>query len=69
MKHGDDWYVLELCEVLESIIDVGAPFYELEGRRGVITTMTDAEKGSLVMDFAFDGGDGEFEEMQTLTDT
>ena len=47
VKNGDAWFVLELCEPLESIVDPGASFYELEGSRDVITILTDAEKDSL----------------------
>ena len=53
VKNGDAWFVLELCEPLESIVDPGASFYELEGSRDVITILTDAEKDPLVMGFCF----------------
>ena len=48
--HGQ-WYVLELCEPLEGIIDPAAEFYGYEGRRDVITIITDAEKDPRVMGF------------------
>ena len=33
VQDGDHWYVLELCEPLDSIIDLGAEFYGYEGDR------------------------------------
>jgi hypothetical protein len=53
--------VLELCEPLESIVDPGASFYELEGSRDVITILTDAEKDPLVMSFASEGDENKLQ--------
>ena len=53
--------MLELCEPLESIVDPGASFYELEGSRDVITILTDAEKDPLVMGFALEGDENELQ--------
>jgi hypothetical protein len=61
VKNGDAWFVLELCEPLESIVDPGASFYELEGSRDVITILTDAEKDPLVMGFALEGDENELQ--------
>lgn len=61
VNNGDAWFVLELCEPLESIVDPGASFYELEGSRDVITILTGAEKDPGVMGFALEGDDNELQ--------
>ena len=61
VKNGDAWFVLELCEPLECIVNPGASFYELEGSRDVITILTDAEKDPRVMGFALEGDEGELQ--------
>ena len=42
---GDDgnWYVLELCKPLHSLIDMTAEFYGYEGAREVLTFITEGE--------------------------
>ena len=51
------WYVTELCEQLEQLVQLDAGFHGLEGRRNVITFITDAEKDPLVLGFALTDGD------------
>ena len=48
---GDDkkWYVVELCERLDGLIQYDAEFYEMSGKRNIITLLTDGEKDPLVM--------------------
>eukprot|EP00435_Cladocopium_sp_Y103_P024696 s2951_g6.t1 len=56
---GDDrkWYVTELCEQLEALIQLDAEFHGLKGKRNVITFITDAEKDPRVMGFALTDGE------------
>ena len=51
LKDSGEWYVLELCEPLDGIIDPTAEFYGYEGSRDVITIITDAEKDPSIMGF------------------
>ena len=48
---GDDkkWYVVELCERLDGLIQYDAEFYEMSCKRNIITILTDGEKDPLVM--------------------
>ena len=48
---GNDhkWYVVELCERLDGLIQLDAEFHELTGKRNVVTILTDGEKDPLVM--------------------
>ena len=50
---GDDrkWYVVELCERLDGLIQLDAEFHELSGKRNVVTILTDGEKDPMVMGF------------------
>lgn len=43
------WYVMELCEPLDSLIDLTAPFYGYEGPRDTLTIITDSEKDPVLM--------------------
>ena len=48
------WCVLELDEPLGMIIQLDAPFHELEGQRSVITIVTTGEKQPALMGFNFE---------------
>ena len=45
------WYVLELCEQLDGLVQLDAEFHEMHGRRNVITFVTDSEKDPMVLGF------------------
>ena len=51
VQKDNEWHVLELCEPLESLVDLSAEFYGLAGDRFIITIITSAEKDPLVMGF------------------
>ena len=51
IRDAGEWYVLELCEPLETLIDPSAEFHGYEGSRDLITIITDSEKDPLVMGF------------------
>ena len=51
IQHEGQWLVMELCEPLDSIIDLSAEFYGFEGDRFVVTVITTAEKAPHVMGF------------------
>ena len=46
------WYVMELCEQLEGLVQLDSQFHELHGRRNVITFITESEKDPRVMGFS-----------------
>eukprot|EP00435_Cladocopium_sp_Y103_P044674 s1582_g12.t1 len=50
-KDDKKWYVVELCERLDGLIQLDAEFYELKGKRNVVTILTDGEKDPMVMGF------------------
>ena len=54
LVEGNDrkWYVTELCEQLEGLIQLEAEFYGFRGKRDVITFITDAEKDPVVLGFS-----------------
>eukprot|EP00435_Cladocopium_sp_Y103_P028972 s2794_g7.t1 len=52
--HGE-WYVLELCEALDSLVDLGAEIYGYEGPRDLLTVITDSEKDPVLMGFSLLG--------------
>ena len=54
---GDDkkWYVVEPRESVPDLIQLDAEFHELQGRRYVITILTDGEKDPMVYGFQTDG--------------
>ena len=45
------WYVVELCERVSELIQLDAEFHEMQGKRNVITILTNGEKDSMVMGF------------------
>ena len=49
--HGPAWYVMELCESLEQIIDLQAQFHGFAGNREILTMITDVEKAPQLMGF------------------
>ena len=53
---GNDkrWYVTELCEQLEGLVQLDAEFHGFRGKRNVITFITSAEKDPLVLGFSLD---------------
>ena len=53
LVEGDDkrWYVVELCERLDGLIQLDSEFYELQGKRNILTILTDGEKDPMVMGF------------------
>ena len=53
MKDKGEWFVLELCEPLASLVDMTASFHEFEGERNVSTFITDGEKDPKVLGFAW----------------
>jgi hypothetical protein len=54
LVEGNDkkWYVMELCEQLEGLIQSGAQFHEMRGRRNIVTFITDTEKDPRVLGFS-----------------
>ena len=53
-EHGE-WYVLELCEPLEGLIDLGADVFGYDGPRDLLTIITEGEKDPVLMGFKFQG--------------
>ena len=51
IKDGDQWLVMELCEPLETLIDLAAEFHGYEGDRFIITVITPSERPPNVMGF------------------
>ena len=54
LVEGNDkkWYVMELCEKLEELVQLDSEFHGMRGRRNIITFITDAEKDPLVLGFS-----------------
>ena len=52
--HGE-WYVLELCEPLEGLIDLGADVYGYDGPRDLLTIITEGENDPVLMGFKLQG--------------
>ena len=48
---GGKWFVVELCERLDELIQLDAEFHELQGKRNIITILTDGERDPGVMGF------------------
>jgi hypothetical protein len=42
---------MEVCEPLETLVDLSAPFYVYEGPRDTLTIITDSEKDPVLMGF------------------
>eukprot|EP00435_Cladocopium_sp_Y103_P064564 s72_g26.t1 len=53
VKDKGEWFVLELCENLSTVVDLPAPFHEFEGERSVLTFISDGEKDPKVLGFAW----------------
>ena len=51
IRDGEQWSVMELCEPLESIIDLSAEFHGYNGDRYVVTVITTAERPPHAMGF------------------
>ena len=54
LVQGDDkkWYVLELCERLDGLVQLDTEFHGMHGNRNVVTVITDGDKDPRVMGFA-----------------
>lgn len=57
LAQGNDkkWYVLELCERMDELVQLDASFHEFQGERNVITMViiiTDGEKDAKLMGFS-----------------
>ena len=46
------WYVMELCEMLEGLVQLEAQFHDMAGRRNIITIITESEKDPHMMGFS-----------------
>ena len=57
LVEGDDqkWYVLELCERLDGLVQYDAEFHDMNGKRNVITIITNGEQDPKTDGF-HDGG-------------
>ena len=53
------WQVVELCERWDWLIQLDAEFYELPGKRNIITILTDGEKDPIVMGFTLVDGEAQ----------
>ena len=53
VKDGNDWFCLELCEKLTTLVDLAAPFHDFEGERSVLTFNSDGEKDPRVLGFVW----------------
>jgi hypothetical protein len=51
IQDNNQWLVLELCEPLESLVDLSAEFHGYEGDRYILTIVTTAERPPQVMGF------------------
>ena len=51
IQDNNQWLVLELCEPLESLIDLSAEFHGYEGDRYILTIITFSERPPQVMGF------------------
>ena len=55
IRDKGEWYVLELCELLETLVDLNAEIYGYDGPRDIITVITDTEKDPALMGFSLLG--------------
>ena len=44
LRDVGEWYVFELCEPMNALVDLGAESYGYEGPRDLLTIITDADK-------------------------
>ena len=51
IQDDGQWFVLELCEPIDALIDLSADFHGYVGDRYIITIITSAERHPLVMGF------------------
>ena len=61
IKDGDQWLVMELCEPLESIIDLSAEFHGYNGDTYIVTVITTAERPPHAMGFRLMDDDEDFQ--------
>ena len=55
IRDAGEWYVLELCELLENLVDLNAEIYGYDGPRDLLTVITDEEKDPVLMGFSLLG--------------
>ena len=51
VRDGGQWLVMELCERLDTLVDLSSEFHGLAGGRYVLTIITDSERPLQVMGF------------------
>ena len=52
VQDGGKWYVMELCERLDGLIQLDSEFHAMQGNRNIITFITDTEKDPMVLGFS-----------------
>ena len=57
LRDMGQWYVLELCEPFETLVDMNAEIYGYDGPRNLLTIITDSEKEPAMMGFSLLGDD------------
>ena len=55
IRDKGEWYVLELCELLETLVGLNAEIYGYDGPQNLLTAITDAEKDPALMGFSLLG--------------
>ena len=68
LVQGDDkkWYVLELCERLDGLVQLDTEFHGMHGNRNVVTVITDRDKDPRVMGFALADEQSSFQLLQKM---
>ena len=51
IRDRGEWYVFELCELLENLVDLNAEIYGYDGPRDLLTVIIDAQKDPALMGF------------------
>lgn len=54
LADAGNWFVLELCEPLDTLVDLTAEFHGYDGDRMIITIITTAEKSPHLMGFRYE---------------
>ena len=57
VRSNGEWFVVELCERLQDVIDLSSNFHEFPGFHDVITIVTDGDKQPTLMGFEMTNGD------------
>eukprot|EP00435_Cladocopium_sp_Y103_P071104 s334_g36.t1 len=55
LRDSGEWYVLELCEPFDTLVDLGAEIYGYDGPRDLLTIITASEQDPAVMGFSLMG--------------